>query len=213
MRIDIWRNFVKCINRDWMVTGVDIGLYEVLSKSFVYLGQTNKQQKKTVPLRIRLISLSKPLWSLLPFLITCSVRSVIFLFTLNVRRPGFRVEKQSSWWELDVVQSFQDSRLCIVWGANWWPGGVNALTGVRLVDTASYLITICYRVCWKHCNFFWSHQYKLCSPPPAFSEWKHRWGITVLSHQRRSGSTAEAKVSMVKHNFRALISKQLSWWK
>lgn len=198
MRIDIWRNFVKCINRDWMVTGVDIGLYEVLSKSFVYLGQTNKQKKNPVPLRIRLISLSKPLWSLLPFLITRSVRSVIFLFTLNVRRPGFRVEKQSSWWELDVVQSFQDSRL---WGANWWPGGVNALTGVRLVDTASYLITICHRVCWKHCNFFWSHQYKLCSPPPAFSEWKHRWGITVLSHQRRSGSTAEAKVSMVKHNF------------
>lgn len=198
MRIDIWRNFVKCINRDWMVTGVDIGLYEVLSKSFVYLGQTNKQKKKNVPLRIRLISLSKPLWSLLPFLITRSVRSVIFLFTLNIRRPGFRVEKQSSWWELDVVQSFQDSRL---WGANWWPGGVNALTGVRLVDTASYLITICHRVCWKHCNFFWSHQYKLCSPPPAFSEWKHRWGITVLSHQRRSGSTAEAKVSMVKHNF------------
>lgn len=198
MRIDIWRNFVKCKNRDWMVTGVDIGLYEVLSKSFVYLGQTNKQKKNPVPLRIRLISLSKPLWSLLPFLITRSVRSVIFLFTLNVRRPGFRVEKQSSWWELDVVQSFQDSRL---WGANWWPGGVNALTGVRLVDTASYLITICHRVCWKHCNFFWSHQYKLCSPPPAFSEWKHRWGITVLSHQRRSGSTAEAKVSMVKHNF------------
>lgn len=198
MRIDIWRNFVKCKNRDWMVTGVDIGLYEVLSKRFVYLGQTNKQKKNPVPLRIRLISLSKPLWSLLPFLITRSVRSVIFLFTLNVRRPGFRVEKQSSWWELDVVQSFQDSRL---WGANWWPGGVNALTGVRLVDTASYLITICHRVCWKHCNFFWSHQYKLCSPPPAFSEWKHRWGITVLSHQRRSGSTAEAKVSMVKHNF------------
>lgn len=114
-----------------MVTGVDIGLYEVLSKSFVYLGQTNKQKKKPVPLRIRLISLSKPLWSLLPFLITRSVQSVIFLFTLNVRRPGFRVEKQSSWWELDVVQSFLDSRWCVVWGANWWPGGVNALTGVR----------------------------------------------------------------------------------
>lgn len=45
-----------------MVTGVDIWLYEVLSKGFVYMGQTNKQKKKKpIPLRIWLISLSKTL--------------------------------------------------------------------------------------------------------------------------------------------------------
>lgn len=35
-----------------MVTGVDIVLYEVLSKSFVYLGQTNKQKKNPYHLEL-----------------------------------------------------------------------------------------------------------------------------------------------------------------